>query len=481
MRANSKCAKMPWRAIALLLAGLWLQVPAGGVLQDLCGCRAGVLRLRGGGAGVRESLTRLGPRPATRLSIADTRCLHLGHARAALLNDYIARSCNGSLLVRFEDAQGGLPGGGEEDAVLRELALTGVRVDQTSRASECLHVLVAACERAIREGRAYVEEDEAGGSQKKDLASRSRSVADNLARWTDMIAGRARYCVRARLDTGSPNRLMRDPILFYCPASSPQRAEDQSPCCPSVAFSSPVLDHAQGITCVLLPSHPAGCAEQYAAMCEVAGFDCPPDLLLVDRLTHLSETPLSTRFLCRAIWAGLATDYDDPRLPTVRGLLRQGLTPKALRVFSLRTSGLRSAHNDRRAQADRGASEDAPVDPIGGCDGRGMDADGDRVNAQGVAEESLLWRINRQLLRTPPPVAPQQASAITLGHGKVRKVRTPTYRHWRARASKQPLPQVTLGSTLEQCISRAHRTTLTGTRPTFYSAGAGRPLQGDAA
>jgi hypothetical protein len=420
------------RIVFLMVADLWLRASAGGALQDSQNCRIGVLCLRGGGVasadcvqsqcmptGVREALAgtlsaaRL---PAVRLSIAAPPCLHLGHARAALLNDYIARNFNGSLLVRFEDPLGGLPG--DQEAVLRELALIGVRVDQTSRASDHLHILAAACERAIREGRAYVDEGEAGDSRKTEPAARSSTVSDNLARWAEMIAGRARYCVRARLDTDSPNLLMRDPILFYCPASSPQRTEDKSPCCcPSIAFSVPVLDHAEGITCVLLSSHPAGRAEQYTAMCEIAGIRSTPDLLLAGRLTHLSETPLSARFLCNAISAGLATGYDDARLPTVRGLMRQGLAPKALHAFSLFTSGLRSARDDQKVRVSRGVSENARDGRSGDYFGRGIGAGVGRVHLQGVdvhgvAEESLLWQINRQLLLSPPAGACRRFTAL---------------------------------------------------------------------
>ena len=161
---------------------------------------------------------RLEDRIVTRLSICgDTSFLHLGHARAALINDFVARSCNGSLLVRFEDAHKPVPWEWEQD-VLHDLALLDVRVDLTSRASDLSSMLLPACERLITEGRAYVDDAHAPCTLASNTSSalRSSSVQDNLARWAEMLKGSNKYCVRARLDPSSPDRLLQDPVLFYC-------------------------------------------------------------------------------------------------------------------------------------------------------------------------------------------------------------------------------------------------------------------------
>ena len=317
------------------------------------------------------------PPPTLRLSLGGADFLHLGHARAALLNDYIAKSCNGSLVVRFEDMDCSvLPEA--EDAVLQELALLGIKVDRTARASDNADVLMAACERSIREGRAYVDElrrDTVMGCNPllPESACRGSSTSENLARWSEMVAGSGAYCVRARLNLSSSLPILHDPVLFYSTSSSPSSAgETQLHCQPSATFSVPVLDHALGVSFVLLSSHPRGRDEQYRAMCAIAGIPPPPELRLVDHVSCLSDAPLNTLMLQRLMLGGGVKGCHDLSLPTVRGLLHQGLQPAALRVFALLSSGLGQQRGHKGVNV---------------C-----------MTAPGVVEESVLWKINKQML-----------------------------------------------------------------------------------
>ena len=393
----------------LLWTSVWPTTPTEGTCRQprlnlgagIAGSRFGILRLRGGGSNQPEHssettasqgpwdgvdrwvpvhvraalLGTLSPadRPITRLSIGDADFLHLGHARAALLSDYVARSCDGSLLVRFEEANRHISCE-EERALLCDLELLDVQVDQISHARDHDEMLQAACEQALREGRAYVDEMRAAqipGTCEQRTESALRSSADNLARWAEMQAGSDKYCVRARLNMSSPNPLIRDPILFYC-SSTPAQSKD-SRLRPASAFSVPILDHAQGVKFLLLSLHPAGRAEQYSAMCEVAGIDHTPEICLVDRMLTLSGAPLDARLLRRVISGGLAQGCDDSRIPTVRGLLRQGMVVKSLRVIALLSSGL-DQQVAERARGQKGAG------------------------ISGVIEESVVWGINRRVL-----------------------------------------------------------------------------------
>ena len=344
-------------------------------------------------------------RPQTRLSVFEDDFLHLGHARAALLNDFIARSCNGTLLVRFEDldADNRLQQD-TEHPVLRELALLGVRVDRISRASDHVEIMLAACARSIQAGSAYVDVARAGERPEDCSAAvestfRDSPVSENIARWSEMLAGAQGYRVRARLNMSSTNPLMRDPVLFHSVAHRYWAPDGQSTHCrfvrPCPAFQIPYLDHVQDVTTVVLPSQP-GCAEQYAAICAVAGINRSPHMRSVAPMTQLSNAPLSARLLRRIVSGGLAEGHDDPRMPTVRGLLRQGLRSEALRAFALMSSDGSSC------------VADAPGGGGGGGDARHV----------GVVEESQLWALNQAMLAADKSV-PRLRALVKEGICKV--------------------------------------------------------------
>ena len=339
-----------------------------------------------------------------RLSIPNVPFLHLGHARAALLNDYFARSYNGTLLVRFEDTLGD-HGPRDDDAVLQDLALLEVKVDRTEHASDHGEVLMAACELAIREGRAYVTETCVGPFNYTHIdvinsAHRNSSIVENLARWAEMVAGSDRYCVRARLEWNSQNHLLRDPVIFCStPSSWPQGSRPI--CCPTPAFSVPVLDHAHGVTYVILASSPSGRAEQYTAICKVAGIQDTPRFCLVDKLTQLGHTPLNTHYLQGVISDGPSAPFEgtfDPRLPTLRGLMRQGVRVCALRVFTLFTSGI-----GKQVQAHARALGVNADDGLTLGDNKAAGISGarsGRAKINGRVEDCVLWGINRRVLES---------------------------------------------------------------------------------
>jgi hypothetical protein len=371
---------------------------------------------------IREAL-RAAQGAVVRLSLGDASFLHVGHARVALLADYVARSCNGSLLVRFESGDADMPADGDS-AALNDLATLGVRVDQTSCATDHVHLMLSACEQAIRDGWAYVDActvQELSVQKLGACAHRQSAVSENLARWAEMLAGSVEFCVRARLDRCSPNPLLRDPVLFFCSTEG----EDTKVCCrPTRAFSVPLLDHAHNVSFVLLSSRPAGRAAQYKAISELIGRQSarrPPQIRRVDRMLEFEGVPLKGTFLRHLASSRLVQGYDDTRLPTVGGLLRQGLAVEALRVFALLNSGvredavdaasekavqgmqgglgrldsgrLRGSHGGGRLRATTGS-------PARRCQTRGASTPG------GASQESLLWVIKVMSIKLPRRQAP---------------------------------------------------------------------------
>jgi glutamyl-tRNA synthetase len=123
--------------------------------------------------------------------------LHIGHAKAALLNQYFAQNYNGKLIVRFDDTNPSKEKDEFEEAIIRDLATLGVKGDQVTHSSDHFDALLLMGEKLIKQGDVYIDdtpmlqmrEERMVGTESK---CRSHSVEENLALWKEMVAGSER-------------------------------------------------------------------------------------------------------------------------------------------------------------------------------------------------------------------------------------------------------------------------------------------------
>lgn len=152
--------------------------------------------------------------------------LHIGHAKAALLNQFYQLEFEGKLIFRFDDTNPAKENALYEKVIEEDVKLLGITWDQFSRTSDYFDLLSDYCEQMIREGKAYCDDTEAAlmkeeREQKKDSVNRANSIEKNLKIWEEMKKGTEnglRYCVRAMLNMQSPNGTMRDPTIYRCKA-----------------------------------------------------------------------------------------------------------------------------------------------------------------------------------------------------------------------------------------------------------------------
>ncbi|TPP58441.1 Glutamyl tRNA synthetase cytoplasmic [Fasciola gigantica] len=275
--------------------------------------------------------------------------LHIGHAKAALLNQHYRDTFKGRLILRFDDTNPSKEKANFEESILCDLPRIGVKWDVRSHTSDHFDLLINLCEKMLREGKAYVDNTDTETMRterenRKPSACRENTTQQNLAWWEEMKKGTEfglKCCVRAKIDMNSNNGAMRDPTIYRCKPESHVRTGTKYNVYPIYDFACPVVDSIEGVTHALRTSEYNDRNDQYAWFCQVLGLRCP---MVIDysRLA-LQNTILSKRKLTWFVEEGLVDGWDDPRMPTVSGILRRGMTAEGLRQFILAQGSSRSS------------------------------------------------------------------------------------------------------------------------------------------
>jgi glutaminyl-tRNA synthetase len=178
---------------------------------------------------------------------------------------------------------------------------------------------------------------------------RNRSVEENLDLFRRMRAGEfpdGAHVLRAKIDMGHPNFLMRDPILYRIRHASHYRRGDAWCLYPLYDFTHCLSDSIERITHSLCTLEFKDNRDLYDWIVHEVGIVDPPEQTEFARL-NLDYTVLSKRKLIRLVREGQVSGWDDPRMPTIAGLRRRGVTPEAIRAFA---DGIGVARVDSRVE-----------------------------------------------------------------------------------------------------------------------------------
>ena len=272
--------------------------------------------------------------------------LHIGHAKAVCLNFEVAAENGGACRLRFDDTN---PAG--EDAVYAQaiaddIAWLGFQpAGRVVHASDYFEQLYAWAEHLVREGLAYVDDQDAEtiSATRGDFSTpgtespcRNRSVEENLGLLRDMRAGRfedGSRVLRAKIDMTHPNMLMRDPVMYRIRHTAHFRTGTAWCIYPTYDWAHGQSDAIEGVTHSL-------CSLEFDAHRQLYDWYLDHLPLPGDRprqyefaRLNLTHTVTSKRGLSTLIEQGLVDGWDDPRLPTLRGLRRRGYPPEAIREF----------------------------------------------------------------------------------------------------------------------------------------------------
>ncbi|KAM6467592.1 bifunctional glutamate/proline--tRNA ligase isoform 2-T2 [Liasis olivaceus] len=277
--------------------------------------------------------------------------LHIGHAKAALLNQHYQVNFKGKLIMRFDDTNPEKEKEDFEKVILEDVAMLHIKPDQFTYTSDHFEKIMKYAEKLIREGKAYVDDTPAEQmkmerEQRIESKHRNNSVEKNLQMWEEMKKG-TEYgqtcCLRAKIDMNSNNGCLRDPTLYRCKNQPHPRTGNKYNVYPTYDFACPIVDSVEGVTHALRTTEYHDRDEQFYWIIEALGIR-KPYIWEYSRL-NLNNTVLSKRKLTWFVNEGLVDGWDDPRFPTVRGVLRRGMTVEGLKQFIAAQGSSRSVVN----------------------------------------------------------------------------------------------------------------------------------------
>ncbi|KFD45817.1 hypothetical protein M513_13298 [Trichuris suis] len=265
--------------------------------------------------------------------------LHIGHAKAAMLNQYYRDAFNGKLIMRFDDTNPAKETEEFEEVILRDLEMLQIKPDMWSRTSDYFEQILAYCELLLANGQAYVDDTDPElmkqeREQRKPSKCRDNDVEKNKRLFDEMKRGTElglRCCVRMKMNMASDNGCLRDPTIYRCKAEEHVRTKGKYKVYPTYDFACPIVDSIEGVTHALRTTEYHDRDEQYYTILEALNLR-KPYIYEYSRL-NLMNTVMSKRKLTWLVTEGVVEDWSDPRLPTVRGVLRRGMTVEGLKQF----------------------------------------------------------------------------------------------------------------------------------------------------
>jgi glutaminyl-tRNA synthetase len=279
--------------------------------------------------------------------------IHIGHAKGFLLAYGIARDFNGKFNLRFDDTN---PAAEEQefvDGIIEDMRWLGVDwEDRLFFASDYFEQLYKWAEYLIKRGKAYVcdlsaeeisqyrgraieEDGKTITPPGKNSPYRDRTVEENLDLFRRMRAGEfpdGAKTLRAKIDMSHPNINMRDPVMYRILRAHHHRQGDSWCIYPTYDWTHGQSDAIEGITHSTCSLEFENHRPLYDWFLDQLPVENRPRQIEYGRL-NLAHTVMSKRMLRQLVEEGYVRGWDDPRMPTLRGLRRRGYTPQAILDF----------------------------------------------------------------------------------------------------------------------------------------------------
>ena len=272
--------------------------------------------------------------------------LHIGHAKSIFLNFGIAVENKGGVYnLRFDDTNPSKEEVEYVESIKEDVRWLGFDWgDRLFYASDYFEQLYQYAVQLITKGKAYVCSLSAEEIRQyrgtltepgKESPFRTRSVEENLDLFERMRAGEfedGTHVLRAKIDMASPNVIMRDPTLYRIRRVPHHRTGNKWCIYPMYDFAHGLSDSIEGITHSICTLEFEINRQLYDWILDELNVDCHPQQIEFARL-NLSYTLLSKRKLVELVEGEYVSGWDDPRMPTLSGLRRRGLTPESIRNF----------------------------------------------------------------------------------------------------------------------------------------------------
>jgi len=269
--------------------------------------------------------------------------LHIGHAKAICIDFGLADEFGGHTNLRFDDTNPEKEETEYVESIKADVKWLGFNWDGLFYASDYFDQLYEWAIKLIQDGKAYVDDLTAEEIRKhrgtltepgKDSPYRNRSVEENLDLFERMRAGEfpdGSRTLRAKIDMGSPNLNLRDPVMYRILHAEHHRTGSKWCIYPMYDYAHGQSDSIERVThsiCTLEFEDHRPLYNWFIQQLDIF----PSRQIEFDRL-NLTYTLLSKRKLLQLVQEGRVSGWDDPRMPTLGGIRRRGYTPEAVRNF----------------------------------------------------------------------------------------------------------------------------------------------------
>jgi glutaminyl-tRNA synthetase len=271
--------------------------------------------------------------------------LHIGHAKSICVNFGLAETFSGHCNLRFDDTNPEKESDEYVKSIIEDVKWLGFSWNGDIRyASDYFDQFYQwACD-LIDQDKAYVCELNAEQMREyrgtlteagQDSPFRTRPAVESRALLEEMKAGEiaeGAMTLRAKIDMASPNINMRDPVLYRIKRIAHHRAGDKWNIYPAYDFAHGQEDAIEGVTHSICTLEFAANRPLYNWFIENLDVPSTPQQYEFGRL-NLNYSITSKRKLKQLVDEGHVDSWDDPRMPTISGLRRRGVSPTAIRNF----------------------------------------------------------------------------------------------------------------------------------------------------
>jgi glutaminyl-tRNA synthetase len=290
---------------------------------------------------VKSIVTRFPPEP--------NGYLHVGHAKAILISYLTAKKYGGKFNLRFDDTNPTKEDVEYVNSIMEDIEWLGCKWDALFYASDYFGQMYAYAVELIQKGLAYIDDQSADeikatrGSLTEpgsESPYRNRSVEENLKLFEQMKNGEfpdGTRVLRAKIDMASSNINMRDPVIYRIAHATHHNTGDDWCIYPMYDYAHPIEDAIEGIThslCSLEFENHRPLYDWVLMNLDDYAVERPRQIEFAK--LYIKDSVLGKRYLKKLVDDSVVEGWDDPRLDTISGMRRRGITPEAIKDFAER-------------------------------------------------------------------------------------------------------------------------------------------------
>ncbi len=282
--------------------------------------------------------------------------LHIGHAKAILVNYMMAQKYGGKFNMRFDDTNPTKEDIEFVESIKADVQWLGADYeDRLFFASDYFGEMYEGAVKLIKKGKAYVSDLSAEQIKEyrgtftepgKEDPYSTRSIEENLKLFEEMKEGKYKdgeKVLRARIDMTSSNINMRDPVIYRVAHMTHHNTGDAWCIYPMYDFAHPIEDAIEGITHSICTLEFEDHRPLYDWVVRELEYPHPPKQIEQAKM-YLKNVVTGKRYIKKLVQDGIVDGWDDPRLVSIAALKRRGFTPESIRMF-VEMCGVSKAHS----------------------------------------------------------------------------------------------------------------------------------------